>query len=379
MPQFRFTKWDGTQPFVPQSADTVFDQLSEYLMDYGEEVLDNLQDWEETNPEIVQMLMQQGFVEKDENGKYVITPNAVKRVQSKALEELFNVNRKDSLGQHETEFRGAGQTIQEETKAYEFGDPVANLNMQETLRNALARQGGGTPISISEDDLMVHDTEYQTSCATVLLLDMSGSMSRYGKYGAAKKVALAMQGLVRGKYQGDFFQVVGFYTYANAMTEKQLVNSAPKVVSIFDPRVSLTINFDNPPGFVPEHFTNIHAGLQFARRILSKQPSQNKQIIVVTDGEPTAHIEGRNIRLIYPPSEKTARITLAEAKRCADDGIHMSTFALIEDYFYLELTNFVEKMARVTNGISATCNAQDMGNMVIQSFTAGRKKTQRMG
>ena len=94
MPQFRFTKWDGTQPFVPQSADQVFDQLSEYLMDYGDQVLDNLEDWEETNPEVVQMLMEQGFVEKDAEGKYVITPKAVKRVQSKALEELFNVNRK---------------------------------------------------------------------------------------------------------------------------------------------------------------------------------------------------------------------------------------------------------------------------------------------
>ena len=125
---------------------------------------------------------------------------------------------------------------------------------------------------------------------------------------------------------------------------------------------------------MPEHFTNIHAGLQFARRVLHRQPAQNKQIICITDGEPTAHVEGRNIMLIYPPAEKTAKITLAEAKRCADEGIHVSSFALIEDYFYLGLVNFVDQLAQVTGGISATCNAQDMGNMVINSFVGGRRK-----
>ena len=113
-------------------------------------------------------------------------------MENKSLEELFNITRKDQIGKHETEFRGAGQTIHEESKPYEFGDPVSNLNMHETLKNALVRQGGGSPVRISEEDLVVHDTEYQTSCATVVLLDMSGSMMRYGKFAQAKKVALAL-------------------------------------------------------------------------------------------------------------------------------------------------------------------------------------------
>ena len=374
MPEFEYSRWDGTQQFTPQSADKLFDEFSQYMLDYGAHMLDHLEQLEEEHPDLVDMLTKHGYVERDREGRYIVTPKGIRRVENKALEELFNVTRQDKLGRHDTQFRGAGQTVHEESKPYEYGDPVANLNMHETLRNALYRQGGGTPIGIEEDDLVVYDTEYQTSCATVVLLDMSGSMSRYGKFGQAKKVALAMQALVRDKYQGDFLQMVGFYTYASPLSERELLYSAPKPVSIFDPRVKMRISLDHPPRFVPEHFTNIHAGLQLARRVLSRQPAQNKQIITITDGEPTAHIEGRDIVLIYPPAEKSARITLTEVKRCADLGIHLSSFALVEDYFYLGLVNFVEQMAQVSGGIAAYCNAHDLGNMVVDSFIGGRKK-----
>lgn len=378
MPDFEYSRWDGSQEFTPQSADKLFDQLSDYMLDYGEYVLDNLEDLAEEHPDVVDKLLQRGLVERDEKGRFQVTPKGVRRVESRALEELFNVTRKDSVGKHDTEFRGAGQTVHEESKPYEYGDPISNLNTYETLRNAMLRQGGGTPIRIEHEDLVVHDTEYQTSCATVVLIDMSGSMSRFGKYGQAKKVAMALQGLVRGRYQGDFLQIVGFYSYANAMTERELLYSAPKEVSIFDPRVHLRINLDQPPGFVPEHFTNIHVGLQFARRILQKQPAANRQIITITDGEPTAHVEGRDLLLIYPPAERTAKITLAEVKKCAQAGIHLSSFALIEDYFYLGLVNFVEQMARVSGGVAAYCNSNDLGNMVIDSFAQGRRQRRAM-
>ena len=378
MPEFEYSRWDSSQEITPQSADELFDQLSEYLLDHGEQILDNLPDWEEENPDLVDMLVKRGYVEKDTDGKFLVTPKGIRRVENRALEGLFDIARKDKLGKHETEFRGAGQTIHEESKPYEYGDPVSNLNMHETLKNALHRQGGGSPVRIGEEDLVVHDTEYQTACATVVLLDMSGSMNRYGKFGQAKKVALALQSLVRNKYQGDFLQVVGFYTYASPLAERELLLSAPKQVSIFDSRVNLRITLDAPPQFVPEHFTNIQAGLQFARRILMRQPAANRQIITITDGEPTAHIEGREIVLIYPPAEKTAARTLAEVKRCADEGIHLASFALIEDYFYLGLVNFVEQMAQVSGGVAAYCNAQDLGNMVVDSFIGGRRKRRTM-
>lgn len=377
MPSFEFTRWDGSQSFSPQSADEIFDQLSEYLLDYGADVLDTLQQWEDEHPDIVEMLVKRGFVEKDQASKYRVTPRGLKRVENKVLEALFHIQNRDKLGRHETEFRGAGQTVLDECKPYEYGDPVANLNLHETLRSALHRQGPGSPVTITEDDLVIHDTEYQTSCATVVLLDMSGSMTRYGKYAAAKRVALALHSLVRSRYPSDFLQVVGFYTYATPLSEKELLNSAPKPVSLYDPHVRMRIPLDRPPRFVPEHFTNIHAGLQFARRILRRQPAQNRQIVIITDGEPTAHLEGRDIVLIYPPAEKTARVTLAEARRCANEGIQISSFALVEDYFYFGLVNFVEQLAQVTQGISATCNAQDMGNMIVQSFVQGRRRRMR--
>nr|MDQ3333161.1 VWA domain-containing protein [Planctomycetota bacterium] len=298
MPNFDYSRFDGSDEFTPQSADKLFDELSKYMLEYGEEMLQNLDNWEEEHPDVIEMLVKRGLVEKDENGRYVVTPKGVKRVEGKALEELFDVTKKDKLGKHETPFRGSGQTVHEESKPYEFGDPVANLNLHETLRNALFRQGGGSPVHIAEDDFVVYDTEYQTSCATVVLLDMSGSMARYGKFGQAKKVAMALQSLVRGRYQGDWLQVVGFYTYATPLNERELLYAAPKPVSIYDSRVRLRIPLDNPPAFVPEHFTNIHAGLQFARRLLRRQPAANRQIICITDGEPTAHVEGRDVVLI---------------------------------------------------------------------------------
>ncbi len=365
-------------------------------------MLDELAYLEDSHPDVVDMLIKRGYVEKDREGKFFITPKGMRRVENKALEALFDIGNKDKLGRHDTEFRGPGQTVHEESKPYEFGDPVSNLNMHETLKNALHRsQGAGirdqgskvgsqrsqahgerpvgtSGINIAEEDLVVHDTEYQTSCATVVLLDMSGSMMRYGKFAGAKRVALAMQALVRSRYQSDFLQFVGFYTYASPLSERQLLYSAPKPVSLYDPVVRLKISLDHPPSFVPEHFTNIHAGLQFARRVLHRQAAQNKQIIIITDGEPTAHVEGRNVLLIYPPADKTAKITLAEAKRCADEGLHIASFALIEDYFYLELVNFVERLAQVTGGVSATCNAQDMGNMVINSFIGGRRRRRHL-
>ena len=377
MASFEYSRWDGSQSFTPQSADQIFDQFSEFLIDYGADVLDSFEQWEEDHPDVVEQLIKRGYVEKDREGKFRVTPQGLRRVENKALEELFNVRQKDALGRHDTDFRGAGQTQLDESKPYEYGDPVANLNMHETLKNAIQRQGGGAPVHISEEDLSVFDTEYQTSCATVVLLDMSGSMTRYGKYGAAKRVAMALQAMVHARYQSDFLQTVGFYTYATPLSERELLYSAPKPVSLYDPQVRLRISLDRPPKFVPEHFTNIQAGLQFARRILGRQQAANRQIIVITDGEPTAHIEGRDIVLVYPPSEKTARMTLSEARRCATEGIQISSFALVEDYFYFGLVNFVEQMAHVTKGISATCNAQDMGNLVINSFVGGRRTRRR--
>src|SRR5262249_54112210 len=130
--------------------------------------------------------------------------------------------------------------------------------------------------------------------------------------------------------------------------------------------------------FVPEHFTNIQAGLRFARHELQRQPAANKQIICITDGEPTAHLEGRDLVLMYPPSEKTGRATLREVQACTSAGIRLSTFALIEDYFYLGLMNFVDQMARQSRGVAVYCTAGELGSSVLESFVNGRRSRKTM-
>ena len=374
MPLFEYSKWDGSQEFKPQSADKAFDQLAEYLLQYGDQVLRQLDEFDDDDqPDILKKLQQEGYIEEDAEGKFVVAPKGLKRIQDSALTDLFQTFQRDSVGKHDTNQKGGGSIRLEDSKAYVYGDSLANMNLHATLKNAMIRQGGGTPIRLQQDDYVVYETEYQTSCATVVLIDMSGSMNRYGKYYMTKKVALALQAMVKAQYSQDTLQMVGFYTYANQMTERQLLNSAPKQVSIYDSKVHLRFDLDNPPKRVPQHFTNIHAGLRLARSLLARSGAANKQIIVITDGEPTAHIEGREVVLIYPPAEKTAMHTLAEVKRCAASGIRVSSFALIEDYFYLGLVNFVEEMARVSKGVAAYCSADDLGKYVFDSFIGGRR------
>ena len=379
MLQYEYSKWDGTQKPSSSVTDQLFDNFSEYLMEYGEPVMSLLDQLQEQDPELLQTLLKEGYLEKGDQTPFRVSPKGIRRIQDKALAGLFSINRKDSPGKHNTLFRGAGETLHDESKPYEYGDPVANLNLHETLKNAIARQGKGTPIDISEQDFVVHDTEFQTQCATVLLLDMSGSMTRYSKFYHAKKVALALQNWVRDRFREDFFQVIGFYTYASPLSERELIYCAPKEVSLFDSRVRLRINLAEMDDWIPEHFTNIDVGLKFARRTLARQPAQNKQIIIVTDGEPTAHVEGDELVLLYPPSERTARHTLADAKKCAQQGIHISSLALVEDYFYLELVNFVEQLAQVTKGVAAYCTAGKLGKYVFDCFTDGRRTRRTVG
>jgi uncharacterized protein with von Willebrand factor type A (vWA) domain len=374
-----YSRFDGTQSFQPLAAEMIFDKLSEQLLDYGEHLLRHLDEMDPEDADVLKLLVKEGYLEKDEKGQYQVSPKGIKRVEERSLHDLFTITRKDTFGKHETGQKGAGQILHDDIRPYRFGDSIATLNVHETLKNAVQRQRGGLPVKITEDDFMVYETEYQTSCATVVLLDMSGSMARYGKFYSAKKVALALQAMVRGRFAEDSLHYVGFYTYASPLTSRGLMNAAPKPVSLFDSRVFLRVNLDSPPKFVPEHFTNIQAGLKFARDILKRQSAQNKQIICITDGEPTAHVEGRDLVLIYPPSDRTARSTLEEVRRCAQMNIQISTFALIEDYYYLGLKNFVDEMARLSRGTAVYCNADNLAAYVMESFVQGRRQRRHHG
>lgn len=383
MASFEYSRFDGSQAFRPLSAEAAFDKIAEYLLEYGDNILRRIEHLDDKDADLVKLLIDEGYLQEDEQGKFAVAPRGLRRIENKALEELFTVTKRDSQGKHPTDYKGAGQVRHEDSKRYEFGDPVANLNLHETLKNAAKRELASSPnarrLNLIEDDFVVYETEYQTSCATVVLVDMSGSMARYGKYYHAKKTALALQGLVRSRYAEDSFKVIGFYTYAAPLSERGLLHSAPKPVSIFDSRVFLRVKLDDPPEFVPEHFTNIQAGLKIAREHLRRQPAANKQIICITDGEPTAHLEGRDLVLMYPPHERTARATLQEVQACVRAGIQLSTFALIEDYFYQGLVNFVDQMARVGQGLAIYCNAGELGGYVLDSFVKGRRSRKKLG
>src|SRR5206468_9084764 len=217
-------EWDGSQEFQPLSAETAFDKLADYLLEHGEYVLRQLERMDKDDADILKLLVKEGYLEKDEKGQFAVTARGVRRIEEKALDELFTITRKDGLGKHPTDFKGPGTVRHDDSKPYEYGDPVANLNLHETLKNAMYRESterrapltptplpGGergenkTPLPagergrgegcgrlhVEEEDFVVYETEYQTCCATVLLLDMSGSMARYGKFYHAKKVALA--------------------------------------------------------------------------------------------------------------------------------------------------------------------------------------------
>ena len=197
MSLFEYTRWDGSQDFQPQSAEKVFDQLAEYVLQYGEQVLRQFEDLDEDQQDILELLQKEGFLEEDEKGQWRVAPKGVRRIQESALNELFQTFQRDTIGKHETPQKGSGSVRLEDSRPYVFGDSLANLNLHETLKNAYVRQGGGVPIRLHQDDYVVYETEYQTSCATVVLIDMSGSMARYGKYYTTKKVALSLQAMVR--------------------------------------------------------------------------------------------------------------------------------------------------------------------------------------
>ena len=149
MSLYEYTKWDGSQQFQPQSADKVFDQLSEYLLQYGDQVLRNLDQFDDDDmPDVVELIQKEGLIEQDGEGKWQVSPKGVRRIQEHALTDLFQTFQRDAIGKHDTPQKGDGTVRLEDSKPYVYGDSLANLNLHETLKNALIRQGGGLPIRL---------------------------------------------------------------------------------------------------------------------------------------------------------------------------------------------------------------------------------------
>ena len=382
--KYFYGEFDG-QEFPTPDKLFGFDQLMQFIMQYGEQALKALQQMmqdpkDDKQSELLEQLLQDGMLDKDGKGKLRLTPRAIGKMQRKALMEVFANLRTGQREGHEKITPGLGGERIEGTKPYQYGDPVSELDLHTTLHNALTRHGlpqqtdnQRQPIKFDEHDFELHLHEGVTSCSTVVLLDMSGSMMRYGRFLAAKKVAMAMQALVRSRFPQDSIDFVGFYSGAAKIPEIGLPLAMPKPVTVYDYQVRLKVPIDQLER-APQHFTNLHMGLQMARRILRKRTSENKQIFIVTDGQPTAHVEGNFVYLLYPPDQRSTLATLKEAVLAVREGCRVSTFALIEDYWGMEWVGFVDQLARLTKGVAFYTSSGELANCIMESYLSGRKK-----
>jgi len=301
--------------------------------------------------DLARRLEQAGYLTRD-GRRLELTPRGTRRIGQKVLDDLFARLRRDAFGGHRLERAGRGGERDESTKPYEFGDPF-HLDLQGTLFNALERkenQGPGTGIHLRPDDFEVFRTEQLTTTATVLLVDMSRSMLLRGCFIAAKKVAVALDTLIRTQFPRDHLSVIGFAYYAREIRPGALAE--------------LTWH-----GY--EYGTNLQHGLLLARRILARQAAANKEIVVITDGEPTAHFEDGQVEFSYPPTRRTISETLREVNRCTKDGITINTFMLERSR---TLAEFVALMTRMNRGRAFYATPEHLGEYVLVDFVGRRTK-----
>ena len=370
--------WDGSYQFggeeqmnMPQATD-VMQQLGD--LDSLQEMLQNASNpgaLAEVDPERVEellgresaealqrlsemarMLEENGLAENKE-GRLELTPRALRAIGQNALGDLFEKLMDDQVGSHRITRTGIGHERAYETKQYEFGDNF-NLNIQQTIRNAIGRQGPGSPVQLTPDDFEIERTEMTTRASTVLMLDLSLSMPMRDNFLPAKKVTMALHSLISSQYPRDYLGLVGFAESAFEFKPQQL------------PEVS----WDYAYG------TNMQHGFMIARRLLGRQ-SGTKQIIMITDGQPTAHI-GPNGQpyFNYPPSPETIEATLKEVARATKEDIRINIFMLDPDSY---LRQFVETMTRMNGGRAFFTSPDNLGDYVLVDFLEHRRRLSATG
>jgi uncharacterized protein with von Willebrand factor type A (vWA) domain len=316
------------------------DQLAELL---GEEAR---RAWEELD-RLRQLLKDAGYVTGDD--ELTLTARGIRRIGQKAMREVFQHLKKDRTGNHDLDTRGAGGDVLGDTKQYEFGDPL-QLDLQTTVKNAIVRNGPTVPVKLRPDDFEIYRNEHMTRAATIVLLDQSRSMGLFNNWAAAKKVTLALFALIRQQYPRDTLHIVGFSDYARELQEEDLAG--------------LTWN-----NWVSG--TNLHHALMLSRKLLSREKGNTRQIMVITDGEPTAHLEGEQAYFSYPPSYRTELETLKEVRRCTQEGIIINTFMLENSY---QLVNFVDRMTRINRGRAFYSSSENLGEYMLVDYITNRRK-----
>jgi uncharacterized protein with von Willebrand factor type A (vWA) domain len=335
----------------PDALDRIDSELLRDLAgDQAEEDLDQLR-------ELTRALEEAGYLERD-GDRLELTPRGNRRIGQKVLDELFSRLDRDAFGGHRVDRTGHGGEREETSKPFEFGDPF-HLDLRATLSNALMREenapGGrppGTAVKLRADDFEVYRTEHSTSASTVLLVDMSRSMLLRDCYLAAKKVAIALDTLIRTQYPRDSLAIVGFAYYARELRPEALAELSWHTY---------------------EYGTNLQHGLLLARRILARSRSANKEIVVITDGEPTAHFEDGQVEFSYPPTRRTIQETLREVVRCTKEGITINTFMLDRTP---ALTDFIGYVTELNRGRAFYAEPENLGEYVLVDFV--KRRTQHL-
>ncbi|MXX47712.1 MAG: VWA domain-containing protein [Chloroflexi bacterium] len=322
------------------------DQLEELMGEEAREILEQLK-------QLLELLEEAGYLEKKGNA-WELTPRGNRRIGEKALAEIYANLKRQNFGKHNIPETGRYGDRADDTKLYEFGDPF-HLNLKETISNAILRtapEGGPqVPVNLTPDDFEVFRSETLTQTATVVMLDLSWSMALRGSFQAAKKVAMALNNLIRMQYPRDSLYLIGFSAYARELKADQL----PYV------RWDETVLG-----------TNMHHALLIAQQLLAKHKVGTRQIIMITDGEPTAHLEQGRSYFAYPPSPITIRETLKEVRHCTKKDIVINVFMLDRSYY---LKEFVDRVARINGGRVFYSQPDELGEYVLHDFVTHRRKT----
>ena len=321
------------------------DELRELL---GQQALQDFQ-----NLQQMMLVLQQAGYLTTRGGRTQLSPKGVRKIGQLALREIYQGLLRDRPGGHQADHRGIHDVRPDATKRYTYGDPL-NLDLVGTLKKTLGRTRGA-PLELRPDDFEIFDTNFSTTTSTVLLLDMSWSMSWEGRFAAAKKVALAMESLIRSRYPRDYFSIVGFYTRAVELKLKDL------------PEASW--NMGDP-------FTNLQDGLRLASELLGRHPSNNQHIIVITDGQPTAYFSRGRLYCEWPLSfggisMRAAQETLKEVERVTRSGVVINTFMLDDSP---SLRAFVERMTRINRGRALFTRPDRLGEYLLVDYIARKRK-----
>ncbi len=317
------------------------EKLRQLLGEEAAETLKQLKDF-------LEILEEAGYIRRKDNS-WELTPKGVRKIGEKALGEIYTQLKKSSHGKHPLRERGAGGERADETKDYEFGDPF-HLNLGETIMNAVVREGPRVPVHLEKDDFQVYRSETLTTTATVLMLDLSWSMALRGSFQAAKKVALALNNLIRTQFPKDQLYIIGFAAYARELRQEDLPYAR------WDESVL---------------GTNMHHALMLAQKLLARNNASTRQIIMISDGEPTAHLENGRSYFAYPPSPVTIRETLKEVRRCTRKGIVINTFMLDRNYY---LKEFVDQIAKMNKGRVFYTTPERLGQYILVDYVSQKRK-----